>query len=51
MIYHVSKKGSDCNSGTESAPFLTINCAARVARAGDTVRVHGGEYREWVDPL
>ncbi len=49
-IYHVSVGGSDRAAGTESAPFRTINRAAAVAAAGDTVRVHEGVYREWVDP-
>ena len=49
-IYHVSKQGSDRAAGTAEQPFLTINHAAAVAVAGDTVVVHGGEYREWVDP-
>lgn len=50
MIYHVSVNGSDRANGTADAPFQTINKAARVARPGDTVKVHGGTYREWVDP-
>ncbi|MCT2535492.1 right-handed parallel beta-helix repeat-containing protein [Aquibacillus koreensis] len=48
--YHVAKNGSDHNEGTKENPFLTINKAATVAVAGDTVIVHGGEYREWVKP-
>lgn len=51
MIYHVSMSGSDLAAGTLEAPFRTINHAASVAVAGDTVQVHSGEYREWVDPL
>lgn len=50
MIYHVAKNGSDQNPGTLNQPFLTINKAASVAMAGDTVIVHEGEYREWVKP-
>jgi alpha-N-arabinofuranosidase len=50
VIYHVAKNGSDQNPGTEQQPFLTINRAASVAMAGDTVIVHEGEYREWVKP-
>jgi alpha-N-arabinofuranosidase len=50
VIYHVAKNGSDQNPGTEQRPFLTINKAASVAMAGDTVIVHEGEYREWVKP-
>ena len=49
-IYHVAKHGSDLNEGSEKKPFLTINKAASVAQAGDTVIVHEGEYREWVKP-
>lgn len=50
MIYYVSVNGNDGFSGTEEKPFRTINRAAKIAVAGDTVRVHGGTYREWVDP-
>lgn len=49
-IYHVSKVGKDSNSGTQAAPFLTIQQAADVLQPGDKVIVHGGEYREWVRP-
>lgn len=48
--YHVAKHGSDRAEGTEQHPFLTINRAASVAVAGDTIIVHEGEYREWVKP-
>lgn len=48
--YHVAKNGSDLGDGTKQNPFLTINKAASVAVAGDTVIVHEGEYREWVKP-
>jgi hypothetical protein len=48
--YHVAKYGSDHAEGTKQNPFLTINKAASVAQAGDTVIVHEGEYREWVKP-
>lgn len=50
MEYHVSKTGSDLGQGTFSDPFLTINKAASLAKAGDTVTVHEGVYREWVNP-
>lgn len=50
MEYHVAKHGSDRAEGTKQEPFLTINQAAAVAVAGDTVIVHEGEYREWVKP-
>lgn len=51
MIYHVSKQGNDKNIGSAQQPFLTINRAAAVAFPGDTIIVHEGEYREWVDPI
>lgn len=51
MIYYVSVNGSDSATGTNEAPFRTINHAAQIAVAGDTIRVYGGTYREWVDPL
>ena len=50
MIYHVSIYGNDTAVGTKEAPFRTINRAASVAIAGDTVCVHEGTYREWVQP-
>lgn len=51
-VLHVdSKTGNDGNGGTPSAPFKTINAAARAAQPGDTVLVHGGTYREWVRPV
>ena len=37
--------------GTQDDRFLTINKAASVAVAGNTVIVHEGEYREWVKPV
>jgi len=48
---HVSKKGNDTNNGTASMPFKTIAAAVNVAYAGDTITVHAGTYREWVNPL
>ena len=47
--YYVSTTGSNSNAGTSLAnPFLTIQQAANVAQAGDTVYVCGGTYRETV---
>ena len=48
--YHVAKNGTFQGKGTLENPFLTINQAAAVAVAGDTITVHEGEYREWVKP-
>lgn len=50
MIYHVSVHGADTAPGTASQPFRTINHAAQIAVAGDTIQVHTGVYREWVKP-
>ena len=50
MVYYVSTKGNDENCGSADFPYRTINKAASVAVSGDTVRVYGGVYREWVDP-
>src|SRR5919107_1152320 len=49
-VLHVAKTGSDAADGSEASSFLTINRAAAVAQPGDTVVVHAGEYREWVQP-
>ncbi len=51
-IYHVSKSenASDSGTGDELHPFFTLNKAASVARAGDTVIVHNGIYRETLRP-
>jgi len=50
MDYFVKKTGSNQNPGTFEKPFKTINKAARIAKPGDTVTVHEGVYREWVNP-
>jgi hypothetical protein len=47
---HVAKTGSDANTGTASAPYLTISKAASKAVAGDIVLIHEGTYREYVNP-
>ena len=46
--YYVSTSGSDSNPGTSALPWRTINKAARVASAGETVYVRGGVYAEQV---
>ena len=48
--YHVAKDGNDRNGGTQESPFLTIQKAADLARAGDVITVHEGVYRERVNP-
>ncbi|HEX9042800.1 MAG TPA: right-handed parallel beta-helix repeat-containing protein [Trebonia sp.] len=47
---HVAPDGADTADGSADRPFRTINRAAQLARPGDTVTVHAGEYREWVRP-
>ncbi len=37
---------SDDNFGSAQAPFKTISAAAASTRPGDTVVIHGGDYRE-----
>ncbi len=46
--YYVSPTGNDANSGSASAPWLTIGHAALQATAGDTVYVEAGTYHESV---
>ncbi len=46
--YFVSTTGSDGGDGTLGSPFRTIQHAASLAGAGDTVYVRGGTYRETV---
>jgi hypothetical protein len=48
--FHVSKSGRDTNEGSFQKPFLTIQRAATVAVAGDTITVHAGTYREQITP-
>ncbi|MEU4561841.1 right-handed parallel beta-helix repeat-containing protein [Actinoplanes sp. NPDC023936] len=47
---HVATTGTDDADGSRQRPLRTINRAAALARPGDTVVVHAGEYREWVTP-
>jgi hypothetical protein len=47
---HVATGGNDTNPGTKSAPLRTIQHAADLAKPGDTVTVHAGVYREYIDP-
>ena len=49
-VFHVATTGSDCAEGSADDPLRTINAAAALAQPGDVVRVHEGEYREWVTP-
>lgn len=50
-VYYVATNGNDNNNGTSlSAPFKTIQKAASLAVAGDTVNIRAGTYRETVAP-
>jgi hypothetical protein len=49
--YHVSVNGNDSNDGSALKPFKTISAAVKYAFAGDTITVHAGTYREWVNPV
>ena len=46
--YVVAKAGRDANPGTETRPFETIQHAANLAQAGDTVVVRPGKYPGFV---
>jgi hypothetical protein len=47
--YYVSKNGKDSNSGSYTAPWLTIQHAANSVAAGATVYVEAGTYNESVN--
>ena len=49
-IFYVSPAGRQYAAGHKDDPFRTISEAAHTATAGDTIIVHGGTYREWVNP-
>jgi len=46
--FYVSTTGDDSNSGTQTAPWRTVQHAADTVRAGSTVNVRGGVYGELV---
>lgn len=47
--FFVSTKGNDTNPGTEAAPWRSIQHAVDTVRAGSTVNVRGGIYKELVN--
>jgi len=49
--YHVATNGSDSNDGSATKPFSTISAAVISAYPGDTITVHAGTYREWINPV
>ena len=48
--YYVSQTGNDTNAGTMSAPWRTIQHAAKSVKAGDTINIRTGVYNEAVTP-
>jgi hypothetical protein len=48
--FYVATTGSDTNPGTQTAPFATLQHAADVAAAGDTVLVRQGVYNALLTP-
>lgn len=50
VSYYVSPGGSDTNAGSLASPWKTINKAAATAKAGDTVYIRAGTYRERLRP-
>jgi hypothetical protein len=49
VSYYVSSTGSDTSgAGTLASPWRTIQHAANMVRAGDTVNIRGGTYNESV---
>jgi parallel beta-helix repeat protein len=47
--YHVSPGGLDNNAGDAAQPFATIEHAVATAKAGDTIWLQTGIYRESID--
>ncbi len=47
---HVSTQGNDSNSGSIEAPLLTIQKAAEIVQPGQTIIIHEGTYREYINP-
>lgn len=51
MEYYVDAAARATGNGTKEWPFKTIQEAANIAKAGDTVNVLPGVYREYVNPI
>lgn len=45
-VLYVSGAGNDASAGTIDAPWLTLRHAVGRLRAGDTLQIRGGTYRE-----
>ncbi|MFI5824965.1 discoidin domain-containing protein [Streptomyces rishiriensis] len=50
QTYHVSPKGSDHASGSQSRPLRTVGACLDRVRPGDTCLIHHGTYREQLTP-
>lgn len=48
VTYYVNKNGSDADGLSAATAFTTIQKAAKTAKAGDTVIVAAGTYKEWI---
>ena len=48
--YYVAPSGEDSSPGSQAQPWQTLQKAANTLRAGDTVWVRSGTYRERVLP-
>jgi len=44
--YYVSNNGNDANSGTINSPWKTLQYASSKIKAGDTLYIRGGTYKE-----
>lgn len=51
MEYYVRSEAAAPGRGTKEQPFPTIQQAAELAEAGDTIWIGEGIYREWVRPV
>ena len=49
-VYYVAPTGNDTNAGTLTAPFATLQHAAKIAVAGDTVLARQGTYNALLTP-
>jgi hypothetical protein len=47
--YYVAPWGNNASPGTFAQPWASIDYAAMMAQAGDTIIIRGGIYEEWVE--
>jgi hypothetical protein len=47
--YYVATTGNDANPGSQAQPFQTIRKGLSVLKAGDTLYLRGGTYREGIN--